>query len=259
MLGIVALLSNTMCTACTHSMLLSIYPDAFPVLHDEVRHRSCLPLAEGPRPHVDLRAGSVAGPLAAPPVAPVPVRVRPGAAGVGVLGAGLSPHAVLAPGVLVPVRVHHRHDVDVVVVEYVPVGIVVLHKHVRQVEHRGRTDPLPGVDAAVNPDCWAVGGTRIGRPVVPTDLDDPEWAPLVRIADGNQLRGRGREQRSLHRSAIPYGVVVYGVSSVCVAMSLTSTLSGCSLARQSIRWFITFRRWYCLQLKPDLSGQKPEK
>lgn len=60
-----------------------------------------------------------------------------------------------------PVRVDDRHHVDVVVVHNVLVVAVVLDELVDGVEDRSGADPLPGVDAAVDPDGALVGNGRI--------------------------------------------------------------------------------------------------
>ncbi len=67
---------------------------------------------------IDLAAGIGAGPFLPPAVAPVPVGIRAAAGGARVLGPCLPPHPVVVPGVLIPVRVHRGHHVDVVAVQH---------------------------------------------------------------------------------------------------------------------------------------------
>ncbi len=129
---------------------------SFEVLNNVVSFGQDFHLGVGLVPSVSLRAGIGAGASAAPLVPKVTVWVGSNARGAAVLAASFSPESRVGVRVLVAVDIQWRDNDDVKVAEQVlygvVIGLVLVHQLLRKVGHSGRTDPLSGVDAPLNPD-----------------------------------------------------------------------------------------------------------
>ena len=77
---------------------------------------------------------------------------------------------------VLPVGVHDRQDVELEPVDDLLVGVIVFDKLLDHVHDRGGTDPLPGVDPAIDPNRLLLGIP--GRVLV--DVNDVERSTLPR-------------------------------------------------------------------------------
>lgn len=116
-------------------------------LQNEVGGCSGLWLGQGADATVRLLARILSRALATPLVAPISIQIRSHAEGAVISPPILPPQSFLLVRVLVSVRVHQRHDVEIQGLQFTIQTVAILNQLVYDVRHSGHRYPLPGMSA----------------------------------------------------------------------------------------------------------------